>query len=140
MASRRPRLFLDLVGNMFCWRPGGNNWRALATRYTEFAIKSAANHLIELTIDFSFFSFTTVFAFPCQEQHIPCPHFPQSLSSNMRFSIALAALPVALVAASPAGKRCTGTISSLDDVTAAQKCTTVSALHNIPLGCGLMYA
>ncbi|KAF8752868.1 Glycoside hydrolase, family 28 [Rhizoctonia solani] len=43
----------------------------------------------------------------------------------MRFSLALVALPVALVAAAPAGKRCTGTISSLNDVAAAQKCTTI---------------
>ncbi|KAG8731974.1 hypothetical protein FRC11_001292 [Ceratobasidium sp. 423] len=44
----------------------------------------------------------------------------------MRFSLALIALPVALVAAAPAGKRCTGTISSLNDVAAAQKCTTIN--------------
>ncbi|CAE6353070.1 unnamed protein product [Rhizoctonia solani] len=44
----------------------------------------------------------------------------------MRFSIALATLPAALVAATPAGKRCAGTISSLDDVAAAQKCATIN--------------
>ncbi|KAH7333872.1 endo-polygalacturonase PG2 [Rhizoctonia solani] len=44
----------------------------------------------------------------------------------MRFSLAFFALPVALVAAAPAGKRCTGTISSLNDVAAAQKCTTIN--------------
>lgn len=48
------------------------------------------------------------------------------LSIAMRFTFALLAIP-ALVAAAPAGKRCTGTISSLNDVAAAQKCTTVSA-------------
>ncbi|CAE6431739.1 unnamed protein product, partial [Rhizoctonia solani] len=42
----------------------------------------------------------------------------------MRFSLALFVLPVALVAAAPAGKRCTGTISSLNDVAAAQKSTS----------------
>ncbi|CAE7230868.1 unnamed protein product [Rhizoctonia solani] len=53
----------------------------------------------------------------------------------MRFSLALAALPVALVAASPAGRRCTGTISSLDDVTAAQKCTTINInAFTVPAG------
>ncbi|CAE6468738.1 unnamed protein product [Rhizoctonia solani] len=53
----------------------------------------------------------------------------------MRFSLAIAALPVALVAASPAGKRCTGTISSLDDVAAAQKCTTINInAFTVPAG------
>ncbi|CCO28778.1 polygalacturonase [Rhizoctonia solani AG-1 IB] len=53
----------------------------------------------------------------------------------MRFSIALFALPLALVAAAPAGKRCTGTISSLDDVAAAQKCTTINInAFTVPAG------
>ncbi|CAE6453884.1 unnamed protein product, partial [Rhizoctonia solani] len=53
----------------------------------------------------------------------------------MRFSFALAALPVALVAAAPSGKRCTGTISSLNDVTAAQKCTTINInAFTVPAG------
>ncbi|KAG8743870.1 hypothetical protein FRC11_013701 [Ceratobasidium sp. 423] len=53
----------------------------------------------------------------------------------MRFSLALAALPVALVAAAPSGKRCTGTISSLNDVTAAQKCTTINInAFTVPAG------
>ncbi|KAF8753015.1 Glycosyl hydrolases family 28 [Rhizoctonia solani] len=53
----------------------------------------------------------------------------------MRFSLALATLPVALVAAVPTGKRCTGTISSLNDVAAAQKCTTINInAFTVPAG------
>nr|ABH12113.1 endo-polygalacturonase [Thanatephorus cucumeris] len=54
----------------------------------------------------------------------------------MRFSLGfLATLPIALVAASPAGKRCTGTISSLNDVAAAQKCTTINInAFTVPAG------
>ncbi|KAB5591743.1 Polygalacturonase [Ceratobasidium theobromae] len=44
----------------------------------------------------------------------------------MRFALALIALPAILVSAAPVGKRCTGTISSLNDVSAAQKCTTIN--------------
>ncbi|GAB1522043.1 hypothetical protein RhiTH_005147 [Rhizoctonia solani] len=53
----------------------------------------------------------------------------------MRYSLALFTLPVALVAATPAGKRCTGTISSLDDVAAAEKCTTINInAFTVPAG------
>ncbi|KAH7313998.1 pectin lyase fold/virulence factor [Rhizoctonia solani] len=53
----------------------------------------------------------------------------------MRFSLALATLPVALVTASPAGKRCTGNISSLNDIAAAEKCTTINiSSFTVPLG------
>ncbi|CUA67313.1 polygalacturonase [Rhizoctonia solani] len=53
----------------------------------------------------------------------------------MRFSLALVTLPVALVAASPSGKRCVGTISSLNDVAAAQKCTTINInAFTVPAG------
>ncbi|KAB5588849.1 Endo-polygalacturonase PG1 [Ceratobasidium theobromae] len=53
----------------------------------------------------------------------------------MRFALALAALPAILVSAAPAGKRCTGTISSLDDVSAAQKCTTINInAFTVPAG------
>ncbi|KAF8747912.1 Glycosyl hydrolases family 28 [Rhizoctonia solani] len=52
----------------------------------------------------------------------------------MRFSLALATLPVALVAAVPTGKRCTGTISSLNDA-APQKCTTINInAFTVPAG------
>ncbi|KDN42234.1 hypothetical protein RSAG8_06901, partial [Rhizoctonia solani AG-8 WAC10335] len=53
----------------------------------------------------------------------------------MRFYLALIALPVALVAATPVGKRCTGTISSLNDVANAQKCTTINInAFTVPAG------
>ncbi|CAE6421327.1 unnamed protein product [Rhizoctonia solani] len=53
----------------------------------------------------------------------------------MRFSLALITLPVALVAASPSEKRCIGTISSLNDVAAAQKCTTINInAFTVPAG------
>ncbi|CAE6441762.1 unnamed protein product [Rhizoctonia solani] len=53
----------------------------------------------------------------------------------MRFSLALSVLPAALVAAVPSGKRCTGTISSLNDVAAAQKCTTINInAFTVPAG------
>ncbi|CAE6457215.1 unnamed protein product [Rhizoctonia solani] len=53
----------------------------------------------------------------------------------MRFSLALATLPAALVAATPVVKRCTGTISSLDDVAAAQKCATINInAFTVPAG------
>ncbi|KAF8596697.1 endo-polygalacturonase PG2 [Ceratobasidium sp. AG-I] len=52
----------------------------------------------------------------------------------MRFTFALLAIP-ALVAAAPAGKRCTGTIASLNDVAAAQKCTTINInAFTVPAG------
>ncbi|CAE6444666.1 unnamed protein product [Rhizoctonia solani] len=53
----------------------------------------------------------------------------------MRFSLAFATLPAALVVATPAGKRCTGAISSLNDVAAAQKCTTINInAFTVPAG------
>ncbi|KAF8600039.1 hypothetical protein BDV93DRAFT_546613 [Ceratobasidium sp. AG-I] len=52
----------------------------------------------------------------------------------MRFTFALLAIP-ALVAAAPTGKRCTGTIASLNDVAAAQKCTTINInAFTVPAG------
>lgn len=79
------------------------------------------------TVSLSFLALSHSFVYPCQEQPHSLPTSISSLLSKMRFAFALAAIP-ALVAAAPAGKRCTGTISSLEDVAAAVKCTTVSRL------------